>query len=116
MDSAGLGKPDTAWPGGRGPSLFLRGRPPSSPQAVCPCPGLGRGEGNFVGNKLHSVDFAAELFASPRKVQPWEPNFVPPSPCFTALGLSKLHNGVRPALTGRGHLGADSTFAPGLPG
>lgn len=53
MDSAGLGEPDTAWPGDQGPSLFLRGPSapgaPSSPQAVCPCPGLGRGEGTFLG-------------------------------------------------------------------
>lgn len=52
-----------AW-GARALPLFLRGPPIFTP-AVCPCPGLGRGEGNFVGNKLHSVDFAAELFASP---------------------------------------------------
>lgn len=39
--------------GGQGPSLFLTGPSatgaPSLPQTVCPCPGLGRGEGNFVG-------------------------------------------------------------------
>lgn len=64
MDSAGLGEPDTAWPGG-GPGPFpVSQRPPIFTPAVCPCPGLGRGEGNFVGNKLHSVDFAAEPFAS----------------------------------------------------
>lgn len=49
--------------GGPGPFPVSQ-RPPIFTPAVCPCPGLGRGEGNFVGNKLHSVDFAAELFAS----------------------------------------------------
>lgn len=86
--------------GDQGPSPFLGGPPIFTP-AVCPCPGLGRGEGNFVGNKLHSVDLAAELFASPRlKVQPRVPDFVPLSPWFTSLGLLKLYNGVRPILTG----------------
>lgn len=70
MDSARLGEPDTVWPGGPGPFPISQ-RPLShwSPVFAPAClslPGLGRGEGNFVGNKLHSVDFAAELFASPR--------------------------------------------------
>lgn len=51
-----LGAPDTAH--GLFPSDAPATGAPSSPQPVSPCPGLGRGEGNFVGNKLHCMDFA----------------------------------------------------------
>lgn len=42
------------------------------------------------------------------KAQPWDPSFIPLSSRFTSLGLSKLYNGVKPSLTGKGHLGSDS--------
>lgn len=68
----GWGQPDWQDLRGQGPSLFSEApQPPtgasSLPQPVCPCPGLGRGEGNFVGNKLHSVDLAAVQFAAPKQ-------------------------------------------------
>lgn len=46
------------------------------------------------------------------KAQPWDPSFVPLSSQFTSLGFSKLYNGVKPSLTGKGYLGSDSIFAP----
>lgn len=106
MDSAGLGEPDMAWPGDQGPSLFLRG--PSAPGAPSSPPGClslswaGEGGGNFLGNKLHSVDFAAELFAFPRgRPSPGTPTLFLPLFGSPHLVLSNC-DGVRLTPTGRG--------------
>ena len=43
------------------------------PQPVCPCPGLGRGEGNFVGNKLTLWILLLSCLLPQEKAQPWDP-------------------------------------------
>lgn len=81
----GWGQPDWQGLGARAPPCSRRPlshntRASSLPQPVCPCPGLGRGEGNFVGNKLHSVDLAAELFAALRQSPALGPHLCSSSP------------------------------------
>lgn len=49
MDSAGLGEPDTAWPGGLEPFPCFSEAPPSSPQLSVPVPGWGGGRETLSG-------------------------------------------------------------------
>lgn len=115
MDSAGLQEPDTAWPGGQGPSLFLRG--PSAtgarprPSLSVPVLGWGGGRGTLLG-----INFTLWTLLLSCSLLPGEGPALGPwlcsSPWFPSLGLIKLCDGVRPALTGRGHLDSDPIFAP----
>ena len=80
------------------------------PQPVCPCPWLGRGEGNFVGNKLHSVDFASELLASPGEGPALGPSALFLCLCDSLLLVLTHCDGVH--LGGEGGLGYDLIFTP----